>query len=378
MKRIILAFDSFKGSLSSKEAADAFEEGLLSVMPEAEIHKITIADGGEGTMEALVEMLGGRIIDIYVCDPIGRKTKACYAIIDEGKTAIIEMAQASGLTLLNDEERNPLLTSTYGTGQMIADALDRGCRKIMLGIGGSATNDGGTGMMEALGYRFTDSNGNPLKGCGKNLERICSIDSSKVHPAVAEAEWLVACDVNNPLYGPNGAAYVFAAQKGADRKMIEQLDRGLRNYAKAIIGFNGTDVQATAGSGAAGGMGAALTALLHARLSSGIGMVLDAIGFDIAISGASLVVTGEGKIDRQTLMGKAPGGILQRAAAQGIPTIAVGGTVEWCDELRSCGFAKIIELNKQGLPLDMAMRHDTAWENMRNAAKELLLTDDIL
>lgn len=372
MKKIVLAFDSFKGSLTSREVADAFEEGLLSVVPDAEIRKICIADGGEGTTEALVSTLKGETVDIMVNDPLGRTVKASYGLIDNGKTAIIEMAKASGLTLLSPQERNPMLTSSFGTGEMIADALNRGCRKILIGIGGSATNDGGTGMLQALGYKFADENGNRLKGNGENLEAICDIDSTEAHPALAEAEIIVACDVSNPLYGPTGAAHVFAPQKGADRNMTERLDNGLRKYAKAIMAFNGTDANAVEGGGAAGGMGAALKCILNAVLMRGIDMMLDVIEFDDIISDTDIIVTGEGKIDHQTLMGKAPIGILKRATATtGIPVVAVGGKVEWCKELRHCGFAKIISATDEHLPLETAMQHDVAYGNVEKAGREV-------
>lgn len=333
--KITLAFDSFKGSLTSQEVAEAFAAGLHACVPDCEIQKVAIADGGEGTTEALVEALNGMYAEVEVHNPIGNVITAQYGIIDNGATAIIEMAQASGLTLLAPNERNPLVTSTYGTGEMILHALNRGCRNFLIGIGGSATNDGGMGMLSALGYRFLDKQGNQLIGNGASLMEIASIDDTRLHPAIREARFTVACDVTNPLYGKNGAAYIFAPQKGADAIMVQLLDNGLRNYAQAIEQYNGCNIANLPGAGAAGGLGGGFKALLNARLVPGIKMILDAIKFDQIIAGSSLVVTGEGCIDNQTLMGKTPGGVLQAASQQGIPVAAIGGKVLLCDELKN-------------------------------------------
>lgn len=370
---ITLAFDSFKGSLRSDEVADAFEEGLRTVLPDCEVRKAYVADGGEGTMEAIVKSLNGSFIETTVSDPIGRAVKARYGIIDNGQTAVIEMAEASGLTLLKPEERNPMLTTTYGTGELIADAISRGCRRFLVGIGGSATNDGGTGMLSALGFRFLDKERNTLEGCGGTLAEIASIDASQAMSELKDCEFIVACDVTAPLYGPNGAAHVFAPQKGANKEMVAQLDAGLQNFASAIYQFNGKDVTHIPGGGAAGGMGAGMYALLNSRLERGIDMVLNAIRFDDIITGSDLVVTGEGRIDRQTVMGKAPSGILRRASAQGIPVIAIGGRVEWCDELRKSGFAKILEASSPDMPKEKAMQRSIAYENMRRAGQQLIV-----
>lgn len=370
---ITLAFDSFKGSLRSDEVADAFEEGLRTVLPDCEVRKAYVADGGEGTMEAIVKSLNGSFIETTVSDPIGRAVKARYGIIDNGQTAVIEMAEASGLTLLKPEERNPMHTTTYGTGELIADAISRGCRRFLVGIGGSATNDGGTGMLSALGFRFLDKERNTLKGCGGTLAEIASIDASQAMSELKDCEFVIACDVTAPLYGPNGAAHVFAPQKGANKEMVAQLDAGLRNFASAIYQFNGKDVTHIPGGGAAGGMGAGMYALLNSRLERGIDMVLNAIRFDDIITGSDLIVTGEGRIDHQTVMGKAPSGILRRASAQGIPVIAIGGRVEWCDELRKSGFAKILEASNPDMPKEKAMQRSIAYENMRRAGQQLIV-----
>lgn len=369
MKHIVLAFDSFKGSLTSREVADAFEEGLHGCITDAVVDKVCIADGGEGTADAIVDTLNGEYMSIEVADPLGRPVLARYGIVDAGATAVIEMAQASGLTLLNEDERNPMLASTYGTGQLMADALNRGCRKMLVCIGGSATNDGGMGMLNALGYRFLDADGNELQGRGDSLGRIAGIDASHRHQGLSETEVIVACDVQNPLYGKSGAAYVFAPQKGADTAMVERLDLGLRNYAEAIRAYCGIDVNQIPGAGAAGGMGAGLMALLGGKLKKGIDMVLDAVDFDNMIMDADVVVTGEGKIDCQTLMGKAPSGVLARAKSQGVPVVAIGGRVEWCDELRQSGFAAIHQITTDALPLETVMRRDVAYDNVKTAAQ---------
>lgn len=366
---ITLAFDSFKGSLTSEEVAQAFQEGLHSVQPHCSVRKAYIADGGEGTANALMHTLEGTWVETEVQDPLGRPISAQYGIIDDGHTAIIEMASASGLTLLKEDERNPLKTSTYGTGQLIAHAIKGGCTRFLVGIGGSSTNDGGTGMLCALGFRFLDKERKELVGGGEILERIASIDDSHVLPDIQETEFIVACDVANPLYGPEGAAYVFAPQKGADAGMVGRLDMGLRNFAEAIRHFCGKDVSSIPGAGAAGGMGAGLMALLNAKLTRGIDMVLDAMNFEDMVRGSDLVITGEGCIDRQTIMGKAPSGILRIASSQGIPTIAIGGCIKWCKELEESGFTKIICTNEDNVPKELAMQHDIAFNRVRQTGK---------
>lgn len=373
MKKVTIAVDSFKGSLSSKEVAESFADGFRTIFSQCEICKVAIADGGEGTVDALVETLGGEYVEVSVSDPLHRPTKARYGIV-EGDTAVIEMAAASGLTMLKQEERNPLLTSTYGTGELILDALNRGCRRFLVGIGGSATNDGGTGMLRALGFRFLDSEGNALQGGGEILERIARIDDSAVCREVRESCFTVACDVTNPLYGERGAAYVYAPQKGADERMVEQLDRGLRNFARVVEEFNGAQIGVLEGAGAAGGLGGGFKALLGAKLERGITMVIQAMHFDKIIEGSDLVVTGEGRIDRQSVMGKAPSGVLAVAKAQNIPTIAIAGGVEWCDELRDCGFSLIEVVTPKGMSLEEAMQPSVARENIRTAAVKIALS----
>lgn len=391
--KIVAASDSFKGSLTSAEVADSIEKGVYDADPFAEVVKVAVGDGGEGTMDALLETMGGRKIRLYVQDPLGRSHEAEYAVLNDGLTAVIEMSSASGLTLLSLKERNPLQTSTYGTGEMIADALEKGCRKFLVGIGGSATNDGGMGMLCALGYRFLDAEDNELPGTGASLVDVCSIDDSGVLHGVHDSEFIVACDVDSPLYGPKGAAYVFAPQKGADPEMVRALDDGLRHFAEVTAMYmnsseNGSsanldkkdgcllfsgnviqDMSSMPGAGAAGGLGYAFVTFLGARLKRGVDMVLDAIGFDKMIEGADLVITGEGRIDAQTFTGKTPYGVLQRASRQGIPVMALAGLVDLDD---SSGFTTIRQITPPDMRLSEAMLPTVASANLRRTISALL------
>ena len=377
--KIVIASDSFKGSLASMEVARSVEMGILDVFPSCDVVKVAVADGGEGTMDALCQSLGGRFILIPVEDPIGRTINASYVILEDGNTAVLEMSSASGLTLLTPAERNPMLTSTYGTGQLIDDAIGRGCRRFLVGIGGSATNDAGMGMLTALGYRFLDAEGNELPGAGASLSKVCGIDCSGVSQAVRDSEFIVACDVDSPLYGPDGAAYVFAPQKGADPDMVKALDDGLRQYADVVASYAGKipmhggpsctgeasimkDAASMPGAGAAGGLGYAFVAFFGARLQRGVDMVLDAVGFDSIIEGADLVITGEGRIDAQTLTGKTPYGVLQRASRQNIPVIALAGSVALDD---SSGFTAIRQITPPDMQLSEAMLPALASANLR-------------
>ena len=373
--KIIVASDSFKGSLSSLDVAEAASKAINEVYPRCEVVKVDVADGGEGTMDALRRTLGGEKIWVEVSDPLGRPIQASYVILEDGVTAVLEMAVASGLPLLAPDERNPLKTSTYGTGQLIADALNNGCRKFLVGIGGSATNDAGIGMLQALGYRFSDAKGNILHGCGESLEGVASIDVSSVNPALSEAQFIVACDVEAPLYGPIGAAYVFAPQKGADPAMVERLDNGLKHFSEVALQCLGAteDYSQSPGAGAAGGLGFGFIAFLNAHLERGIEMVLDAIGFDELIKGASLVITGEGRVDSQTLTGKTPFGVLKRAMKQDIPVVAIGGSVTLKPKAAiEAGFAGVYAVTPAGMPLEIAMQPTVASENICNTVRNIL------
>ena len=369
--KIVIASDSFKGSLSSHEVAQAAMRGVKQVYPACEIVAVNVADGGEGTVEAVVEALGGEIVTITVSDPLGCPVSACYGLA--GNTAIIEMAAASGLTLLTAEERNPWLTSTYGTGEMILDAIRRGCREFFVGIGGSATNDAGTGMLQALGFRFYDVDEHEITNCcGGKLQDIARIDDSEVTAAVRQSRFIVACDVDTPFCGYEGAAYVFAPQKGADAEMVARLDTGMVSFAKVIVKTYGIDVTSMAGAGAAGGMGGGFYAFLNARLKRGVDMVLDAIDFDRIIRGADLVITGEGKIDYQTVKGKTAAGVLARAKAQDIPVVAIAGSVEKCESVEQMGFAGVYSILEEEVPLDVAMQPDFAAANIEKTVKKII------
>lgn len=365
--KIIAASDSFKGSLSSAQVADAVEAGIRDVFPSCNVVKLPVADGGEGTVEALCAALGGERVFLIVRDPLGRPVEASYAILTDSRTAVIEMSAASGLTLLRPEERNPMKTSSYGTGEMIADALSRGCRRFLICIGGSATNDAGMGMLSALGFRFMDAEGKSLEGRGEDLQMICAVDRAGMSPALTESEFIVACDVDSPFCGPLGAARVFAPQKGADASMVEALDRGMSHFAEVILDASGKDVRDLPGAGAAGGLGGAFAAFLGAGLKKGADMVLDVLSFDEVLDGADHVFTGEGRLDSQTETGKLPWCVAHRAACAGVPVVAVCGQsetedCEWLDA--------VLPVTPESMPLSEAMDPDVAASNIRCAVRE--------
>lgn len=366
-ERIIVAPDSFKGSLTAAQVAEACRLGILDEFPAAKVVCLPLADGGEGTVDALSASAGMMKVKCRVSDPLMRPVEAWYAISSDGRSAVMEMAAASGLTLLSESERDPLQTSTYGTGEMILDALRRGCRRFFIGIGGSATNDGGMGMLRALGYRFADASGNPLEGRGSDLSRVVCIDVSGADPRLRESSFTVACDVDNPLFGPNGAAFVFAPQKGADEETVMQLDRGLRDFASVIMRDMGVDVSLMPGAGAAGGLGAAFCAFLGADLRKGIEMVLEAVGFDRAIAGASLIFTGEGSVDAQSLMGKVVSGVSSHAREAGVPVVVLGGRVADRVALAKAGLTALSVVSGP-MPLSEAMRPEVAQANVRDTA----------
>lgn len=376
MKNIVIASDSFKGSLTSMEVSDAVEKGIRKVFPQCNVTKVDVADGGEGTVAAIVKALDGYLHTVAVTDPLGRPINATYGIIEQGgvKTAIIEMSAASGLPLLLPEERNPWITSTYGTGELILNAFNRGCRRFLIGIGGSATNDAGTGMLSALGVMFFDHSGKVLKGCGGDLEQIAGMDVSALVPEAQASEFIIACDVNTPFCGPEGAAYIFAPQKGAMPPMVEALDKGMFSFAKVIADKFKIDIIPINGAGAAGGLGGAFKAFLNANLTNGIEMVLNAISFDSMIQDADLIITGEGRIDIQTTKGKTAAGVLTHAQRLGIPVIAIGGSVEICPELNAMGFAGIYSIMRIPVSLEIAMQKDFASENISRTLEQILTT----
>ena len=372
MKKIVIASDSFKGCLSSLEVARAAEEGIRKVLPDCEVVGIPVADGGEGTTEALVAAMNGRFVSCEVHDPLMNSIRVEYGILGDGLTAVIEMASAGGLTLVPPEKRNPMLTTTFGVGELIKDALQRGCRRFLVGIGGSATNDAGTGMLQALGFRFLDRNGKELGKGGQILENIEHIDSKNVIPALHESVFTIACDVNNPFSGENGAAFVFARQKGADDMMIQQLDNGLKHFATVIRASTGRDIDHFPGAGAAGGLVGGFLAFLQATLKPGIQMVLEALDFDRHIQNADLIITGEGKLDRQTGMGKTPSGVLKAGKRLKIPVIAIGGSVEDTEALLQQGFLAVFSIQPGPVSLEQAMDRSFAYRQIRRVVEQII------
>lgn len=326
---ILIAPDSFKDALPAIDVAASIAEGIQLADPSAEVILFPLADGGEGTMEVLHSHLGEELRNLAVRGPLGENLTAAYSLSRSARTAFIEMAQASGIQHLKPAQRNPLLTSTFGTGELIAAAIKNGASRIVLGIGGSATNDCGMGMLEALGWRFDDENGRRLEPVGKNLERVAGIVSTSALPEIrnGQIEFTVICDVENPLYGPDGAAFTYGPQKGADDAAVLQLDRGVRHFSDILASHFGRDFSAEKGAGAAGGLGAACLAFLNARLRPGIELVMELTGFEQALTKADWVVTGEGKIDSQTLRGKLITGIVKKARRHRIPVTAYCGTL---------------------------------------------------
>lgn len=323
--KIVIAPDSFKESLSAMQVAEAIEQGFSEIFPQAEYIKLPMADGGEGTVESMVAATGGERVHVNVTGPLGQPVNGFFGWMGDGETAVIEMAAASGLHLVAPEQRNPLITTSFGTGELILAALNHGARKIILGIGGSATNDGGAGMMQALGAHFHDIDGKELHVGGAALAQLASVDLSQLDARLAQTDILVACDVDNPLCGAKGASAVFGPQKGATPERVKQLDAALQHYGEKIELATGKSVLNVAGAGAAGGMGAALFGLLYARLQPGIEIVTEALKLADAVQGADLVITGEGRIDSQTVHGKTPVGVARVAKRYDIPVIAIAG-----------------------------------------------------
>lgn len=367
--RFLFASDSFKGTLSSEKIIELLSASANKVFPGCETLGVPIADGGEGTVDAVITVTKGEKRQVLVHGPLMEETESSYGVFHKD-SAIIEMAAASGLPMVPAEKRNPLNTTTYGTGELIRDALDQGYRKISIAIGGSATNDGGMGAMRALGIRFLDKEGNELEGSGSDLAKVADIDVRGLHPAAAEAEFTVMCDVNNPLTGPDGATYTFGKQKGGTPEILDELEAGMKNYAAIIQGKLGKDVDQIPGAGAAGGLGAALCVFLHATLKSGIETVLDLIDFDGLLEGTDLVVTGEGRIDWQSAFGKVPSGIGQRCRAKHVPAVAVvGGMGTGAEKIYEFGVESIIPTINGAMDIEEAL--ERAEELYSNAAERM-------
>ena len=371
--KIVIAPDKFKGSLSAKEVADAIEDGIRSAMPCCETIKVPMADGGDGTAETLVSVLGGEWYRVEAVDPLHRPVMARYGVIGS-KTAVLDIATASGIALLAPGEPNPMDTSSYGTGLIIKDAIAKGFRKFVIGIGGSATNDAAMGILSALGYRFTDSAGRNLSPCGKNLSAITHIDNSLALPQLKDCRFDILCDVDAAFYGENGAARIFAGQKGAGQREVELLDSGMQRFAGVIKAETGNDIQQQQFAGAAGGIGGGMWAMTNARLLQGIDSLLDLIDFDGIIKDADFIVTGEGAIDRQTLLGKAPFGICRKAIAADIPVIAFAGKVSDVQMLNDAGFLSVHSIAPCPMSQEDAMDSQTACRNIRQCVGQVFRT----
>ncbi|WP_318515908.1 glycerate kinase [Photobacterium leiognathi] len=354
--KIIIAPDSYKESLTAMEVATAIENGFRQVIPNAEYIKLPMADGGEGTVQSLVDASNGTIIERSVTGPLGEQVNGFFGLMGDGKTAIIEMAAASGLHLVSLELRNPMLTTSFGTGELILAALDKGVEHIIVGIGGSATNDGGIGMAQALGVRFLDKNNKQISYGGGVLDRLHHIDISNIDPRLVSVKLEVACDVDNPLCGEKGASQVFGPQKGATPEMVTQLDNNLAHYAEIIKRDLGNDVKDMAGAGAAGGMGAALLGLFNAQLRPGIEIVMDAVNLADVLQDADLVITGEGRIDSQTIHGKTPIGVARTAKRFNKPVIGIAGCLSYdCNVVHEHGIDAVFSVVPRSVSLAEAL-----------------------
>lgn len=368
--RIVLAPDSFKESLTAQQACDALAEGIRAVVDDVEFVDVPMADGGEGTVDALVDATGGERITTTVTGPLGGAVEATWGMLGDHMTAVIEMAAASGLPLVPAELRDARITTTYGTGELVQAALDRGARHLLLGIGGSATNDAGAGFASALGVRFLDSDGHDLPPGGAALAELASIDLTGLDPRLAWCQVEVACDVTNPLCGPNGASAVFGPQKGADPATVCALDAALARFANVVHEQTGRDVLEVPGAGAAGGLGAGLLAFADATLTSGVGLVARHAGLAERVVGADLVITGEGRVDSQTRNGKTPWGVAQVAHTAGVPVVAVAGLLgDGSDELAPAPFVRLWQASLPGQPLADALAG--AHDNLVRCGQEI-------
>ncbi len=369
--KIVLAPDSFKESMTAKEACDAMERGIKKVLPEAECIKVPMADGGEGTVQSLIDATDGELVEVSTIAPLGNEIKASFGLLGGGQGAVIEMASASGLHLIPLEKRNPLVTTSYGTGVLIKEALNRGVNNILIGIGGSATNDGGAGMLQALGVKLLDEAGMELPFGGGALDSLKTIDLQNLDKRIFETNIQVACDVTNPLIGKNGASAVFGPQKGATEEMVEKLDKNLAHFAEVIKKELGIDIAEVPGGGAAGGLGASLKAILKAELKSGVELVVEYTSLKEKLQGAAYVFTGEGSIDSQTINGKTPFGVAKAAKEKGIPVIAFAGRIGPGSEmLYNHGINSIIGILPEAMDINKALIDGK--ENLERAADSIM------
>ena len=354
--KIVIAPQGFKGGISGLEAARAIARGVLKAVPDAETVLLPVADGGDGTLHALVDATGGEIFTSTVTGPLSHQVEAQWGVMGDGRTAVIEMARASGLAMVPPRRRNPKVTTTLGTGELLKEALERGYERVIVGLGGSATNDGGAGMAAALGVRLLDSSGNALPPGGTALARLARIDTSEMLDQIAGAEIIAATDVTNPLCGPTGASAVYGPQKGASEELVAELDAALLNFAQVVKRDIGRDVLGIPGAGAAGGLGAGLIAFAGARIQSGIDLVCQVLDFDTHLAGADLVITGEGRADRSTVFDKAPVGVARHAKAHGVPTLLLAGSLgEGHEQLYNHGVASILCISDGAMSFQQAL-----------------------
>ncbi|MEX2415184.1 MAG: glycerate kinase [Paenibacillaceae bacterium] len=371
--KIVIAPDSFKGSITAIEAAKAMERGVKRCFPQAETIKVPIADGGEGTMDSLVMSTGGRTIEVRVTGPLGEYVDAAYGLLQlqSGNVAVIEMAKASGLTLIATDKRSPLTATTYGTGELIKRALDDGCRSFILALGGSATNDGGAGMLQALGMHLLDDEGNEVAWGGEQLKHIQTIDDREWDSRIAESQFLIATDVQNPLLGPDGATYIYGPQKGVTPDMLESLEQNMIAWADLIEQKNGARLHELAGAGAAGGLCGAFLAFFPTTIKRGIDVVIQYTGIHAYLDGADLVITGEGQIDAQTANGKTPMGIAQEAQKYNVPTIALAGSVgQGINKLYDHGIKAVFSIMNGPMTLQQAM--DNAAQLIESTTEQVM------
>ena len=370
--RVVVAIDSFKGSMSSLEAGEAISKGIKKAHKDAEVEIRPLADGGEGTVEALSIGMGGRLINVDVTGPAGKSVNAVYGIVDSSKTAIIEMSQAAGITLVSGNEKNPLYTTTFGVGELIKDAINKGCRHFVVGIGGSATNDCGIGMLQALGYEFLDKEGNQVGFGASGVRDIVSIRDENVIKELSECYFRVACDVNNPLCGDLGCSAIYGPQKGATKEMVADMDGWLKNYSKIVKEkYPDADCEYP-GTGAAGGLGYAFFNFTNSKLESGIKIVLDETKLEEYVKDADIVVTGEGRLDHQTVMGKAPVGVANIAKKYNKKVIAFSGSVtEDAGVCNEHGIDAFFPILRRIVTLEEAMQTDTAKKNLTDTAEQV-------
>ena len=369
--KILIAPQAFKGSISAIDVAAAMREGVLRVLPNAEVSAVAVADGGDGTLETLVEGSGGEIHRIEVTGPLGERRTAEWGAMGDGATAVIEMARTSGLALVPDEKRDPLITTTFGLGEAITHAIDAGFRRFIIGIGGSATNDAGAGMAQALGVRLLDSVGRDLEFGGAALSRLNRIDMSGLNDAVRSCEFLVACDVNNPLTGPTGASAIYGPQKGATSEMIERLDAALLHFAEVVKRDIGVEINDIPGSGAAGGLGGGMIAFTNGELRAGVDIVLDTVRLNDYLAGCNLVITGEGSMDHSTIYNKAPVGVAERAKRLGIPVVGISGSLgAGFQDVHEHGIDALAAITAGPMTLDEAS--ERAAELIANATEQVL------